>query len=104
MTTVDITDWHNERIAGFLEAIKGDHPNAAIECIVRHHDTDRVGQLSLSLTDEPASDFTARRCETCQTITVSKIIPLASLKTPKTLDAAAERGEDSPNCDGPHPH
>jgi hypothetical protein len=67
-TAFDITDWHTERIAGFLEAIRGDHPSAEIECVIRHHDTDRVGQLSLSLTEKPASDFTARRCETCQTV------------------------------------
>jgi hypothetical protein len=64
MTSVDITDWHPERIAGFVEAIKGDHPSVEIECIVRHHDTDRAGQMSMSLSDEPASDFVARRCET----------------------------------------
>jgi hypothetical protein len=90
MTSIDVTDWHTEWIAGFLEAIKGDHPSVEIECIVRHHDTDHAGQLSMSLTDKPASDFTARQCQQCQTVTVSKIIPLASLKGHKALDAARE--------------
>jgi hypothetical protein len=90
MTSIDVTDWHIERIAGFLEAIKGDHPSVEIECIARHHDTDRAGQMSMSLSDEPASDFIARRCGTCQTVTVSKIISLASLKGYKALGAVGE--------------
>jgi hypothetical protein len=56
MTSVDITEWHPERIAGFVEAIKGDHPSVEIEVVLRHHDTDHVGQLSMSLSnDGPAT-------------------------------------------------
>ena len=94
MTSVDITEWHPERIAGFVEAIKGDHPSVEIECVLRHHDMDRVGQLSLSLTDKPASDFTARQCQQCQTVTVSKIIPLASLKGYQALEPAGEPDDE----------
>ena len=107
-TAFDITDWHPERVAGFVEAIRGDHPSIAIEFVLRHHDTHRQGQLSLSLSnDEPADELVARQCQQCQTVTVSKVLPLGSLKALRTLDDPEETdGEskqtDSPNGDGPH--
>ena len=70
--TVDITGWHPDRVAGFVEAIRGDHPSVEIEFVLRHHDTDRQGQLSLSLSHDEPTDLVARRCETCQTVTVPR--------------------------------
>jgi hypothetical protein len=103
-TVFDISDWHPERIAGFVEAIRGDHPSVEIQAVICHRDADQVGQLSMSLTDKPASDFTARRCETCQTVTVSKIIPLASLKGYKTLSAAGETDSEPERTHDHHDH
>jgi len=109
--TVDITGWHPERVAGFVEAIRGDHPSIEIEFVLRHHDTDRVGQLSLSLSHDEPTDLVARQCQQCQTVTVSQVLPLASLKGPKALRAAGETDDEperthgrSPNGDEPHPH
>jgi hypothetical protein len=66
-TAVDITDWHPERVAGFVEAIRGDHPSIEIEFVLHHHDTDRQGQLSLRLSnDEPTEELVARQCQQCQ--------------------------------------
>jgi hypothetical protein len=92
-TTIDVTTWHPERIAGFLEAIRGDHPSVEIECIVRHHDTDRIGQMSMSLSHDEPSDLVARECQQCRTTTVAKVLPLDGLLAPKTL---AEEIDDDP--------
>jgi uncharacterized protein VirK/YbjX len=101
MTSVDITGWHHERVAGFVEAIKGDYPSVEIEFVLRHHDTDREGQLSLSLSnDEPTDELVARQCQQCQTVTVSKVLPLASLKGPKALSAAEETDDEPKLTDG----
>jgi hypothetical protein len=81
MTSVNITGWHPERVAGLVEAIRGDHPSVEIAAVLRHHDTAREGQLSLSLSHDEPTDLVARRCETCQTVTVSQVLPLAALKT-----------------------
>ena len=80
---IDVTGWHHERIAGYVDAIRGNQPSVEISIIV---DSDEEQQMVMSLTDEPASDFTARRCETCQSITVSRILSLDGLPTPKVLD------------------
>jgi hypothetical protein len=87
-TAVDITDWHPERVAGFVEAIRGNHPSIEIEFVLKG---DHEGRLSMSLTDEaPTDDFTARQCQRCQTVTVSKVLSLDSLKAPKKIEAAAD--------------
>jgi hypothetical protein len=107
--TVDITGWHPERVAGFVGAIRGDHPSVEIEFVLRHYDTDRQGQLSLSLSnDEPTDELVARQCQQCRTITVSTVLSLASLKAPKTLgvpeetDTEPDRTHDHRNGNGQH--
>jgi hypothetical protein len=93
--TVDITGWHPERVAGFVEAIRGDHPSVEIEAVLRHHDPDQVGQLSMSLSDEPASDLVIHECQQCQTVTVAKVLSLASLGAPMALSPAG-KSDDEP--------
>jgi hypothetical protein len=105
MTSVNITGWHPERVAGFVEAIRGDHPSIEIEAVLRHHDTDRVGQLSLSLSNDEPTDLVARRCGTCQTVTVTQVLPLAALKTlgpAGETDDEPEGTHDRRNGNGPH--
>jgi hypothetical protein len=102
-TTIDVTTWHPERIAGFLEAFRGDHPSVEIECIVRHHDTDRIGQLSMSLSHDEPSDLIARECQQCQTTTVSKVLPITSLEAPKTLAEETAEPTHDPNLNGDTP-
>ena len=105
MTSVNITGWHPERVAGFVEAIRGDHPSIEIEFVLRHHDTDRQGQLSLSLSHDEPTDLVARRCETCQTVTVSQIPPLATLKAldpPRETQDEPKRTHDRRNGNGQH--
>jgi hypothetical protein len=95
-TTVDITGWSAERVAGFLAAARGDSAAVEISLVIR---SDGEKQLSMSLSDERPSDFTARRGETCRSVTIARVLPLDGLPTPKTLDAG-----DAPSSNGNAPH
>src|SRR4051794_17917732 len=87
--TVDVTGWHPERVAGYIEAIRGNSANVQFELVIRH---DGKKQLSMALTDEQPSDFTARRCETCRSVTIARVLALDGLPTPNTVDAPSSNG------------
>jgi hypothetical protein len=77
--------------------------------VLRHHDPDQVGQLSMSLSDEPASDLVIHECQQCQTVTVAKVLSLASLGAPMALSPAGKSDDEpertqgrSPNGNEPH--
>jgi hypothetical protein len=93
---IDVTGWHHERIAGFIEAIQGNSTAVEISLTVRDNGEQ---QLSMRLTGEPSSDFVARECQQCQSITVAKVLPLNGLPKPKTLDAAAAPGRNGTSAD-----
>ena len=95
-TTVDITGWSAERVAGFLTAARGDSAAVEISLVTR---SDGERQLSMSISDERPSDFTARQCQVCGAITIARVLPLDGLPTPKTLDAG-----DAPSNNGNAPH
>jgi hypothetical protein len=105
MTSVNITGWHPERIAGLVEAIRGDHPSVEIEAVLRHRDTDRVGQLSLSLShDEP----TDPRCPSMREVPDRHRLPDPAARHPQALDPPGEtqdepkRTHDRRNGNGQH--
>jgi hypothetical protein len=90
---IDISDWDLAKVEGYLEAIRGDSPSVEVSLIVR---TDGHQQLTMALTDDPASGYIAHQCQVCQSITASKILPIPrhpGLKPPRTLDPGDEDDE-----------
>ena len=92
---IDITGWDLRKVGGYLEAVRGDSPSVEVSLIVR---TDGHEQLTMALTDDPASGYIAHQCQVCQTITASKVLPipnLPGLNASKTLDVGDETADES---------
>jgi len=90
MTSVDITEWDNEKVAGYITATR--NYGTAIQLSLVLHD-DGARQLFVDVADDEHADLVARRCEACSAITVAKVIPLDGLLAPKAL---AEENDDNP--------
>ena len=108
--TIDITGWDPRKVEGYLQAVRGDTTAVEVSLVV---DTDGQQQMVMALTDDPASDYVARRCEVCQSVTAAKVLPipnLPGLNAPKTLDVGDEtddeskRTHDRRNGNGSPPH
>jgi hypothetical protein len=100
MTSIDVTDWAPAKVEGFLTAIKSDQPGIEISVTLR---SDGQQQMSMALSDERASDYVASQCEVCQSVTVSKVLPLGGIKGRKALQAPSALGTAGETDDQPKP-
>jgi hypothetical protein len=89
---VDITDWAPAKAEGYLTAIRSDQPGIEISVTLR---SDGQQQMSLALSDQRASDYVAHQCQVCQSVTVSKVLPLGGIKGRKALEPADETDRES---------
>jgi hypothetical protein len=93
-TTTDITGWSIDRVAGYLEAIRGDSTAVDVSITVR---TDGERRMTMALTDEPPAEYVLHRCQACDAVTAAKVLPLPDLpglKTPMALTAAGESNSE----------
>jgi hypothetical protein len=101
MTSVDVTDWDPAKVEGFLTAIRSDQPGIEISVTLR---SDGQQQMSLALSDQRSSDYVAHQCQVCQSVTVSKVLPLGGIKGRRALEPAEETDSEPKRTHDHHDH
>jgi hypothetical protein len=101
MTSVDITEWHPQKVEGVLTAIRSDLPGVEISVTLRSNGEQ---QMCMALNDERSSDCVAHQCHVCDAITVAKVLLLDGIKGRKALKALGAGEEGDTESDRTHDH